>query len=186
MSQHRFPPLSIENAPEGSRPMLAGSGKQFGFVPSPVAKASASPALLKYMLGGFAAFDHSSLSHIEREVVAFAVAYENECHYCMALHSTMLQKDAEHAPLLGAFRAGTPLPDPKLEAIRRLARALVVGRGQVGQDEWEAFAAAGYGRHQALDVLLGVGVYVTSTYTNIFTEAEIDAPFAAQRWTKPA
>ena len=54
-----FPALTAETAPEGSRGMIAASAKQLGFVASPVAKAAASPALLKHLLGGFPAFDVS-------------------------------------------------------------------------------------------------------------------------------
>ena len=74
-----FPPHSPDTAPPAARPMLLGSQKQFGFVPSPVAKAAASPVALKHLFAGFAAFDQSSLTAIEREVVAMTVAFENGC-----------------------------------------------------------------------------------------------------------
>lgn len=45
-----------------------------------------------------------------------------------------------------------------------------------------AFQAAGFTEEQALDVVLGVGVYVLSTFANRVTCAEIDAPFAAFAW----
>ncbi len=32
--------------------------------------------------------------------------------------------------------------------------------------------------------MLGVGVYILSTYTNILTRSEVDAPFAAFAWSK--
>ena len=74
-----FPPFSPDTAPAAARPMLLGSQKQFGFVPSPVAKAAASPVALKHLFAGFAAFEQSSLSatevfHLCAEGVAFMLA----------------------------------------------------------------------------------------------------------------
>jgi hypothetical protein len=41
-------------------------------------------------------------------------------------------------------------------------------------------------RAQGLEVVLGVSVYVLSTFVNIATGAELDAPFAAFAWEPPA
>lgn len=185
MNQDRFAPLTAETAPEPARPLLRGSAAQFGFLPSPVARAARSPELLKSLFAGFASFDRSSLSRVEREVVALTVAFENECHYCMAMHSTLLLGTPELAPLVAALRAGGPLPDPRLEALRVFTRAVYLGRGRVDAGTWSAFAAVGFGETEALDVVLGVGVYVMSTLANVLTDAPVDPPFAGQTWTKP-
>jgi AhpD family alkylhydroperoxidase len=174
-----FPSLSSETAPAAARPMLLGSQKQFGFIPSPVAKAAASPTTLKHLFAGFAAFDESSLSHLEREVVAMTVAFEHGCHYCMALHSALLT--AEHGAFVAHLRAGTPLADARLEALRVFVRALVQTRGRA---DTSAFEAAGYTEANALDVVLGVGVYTLSTYLNILTSSELDPPFVPFAWSK--
>ena len=182
MSTH-FAPLSPDTAPPAARPMLLGSQSQFGFVPSPVAKAAASPVALEHLLAGFAAFDHSSLTPIEREVVAMTVAFENGCHYCMALHSAQLA--STEPALVAALRGGTPLADARLEALRLFARAITQTRARPDADAWRAFEAAGYTEANALDVVLGVGVYVLSTYLNILTDSELDAPFQPFAWQKP-
>ena len=39
-----FDRLTPETAPEAARPLLAGSARRFGFLPSPVARAARSPA----------------------------------------------------------------------------------------------------------------------------------------------
>ncbi len=170
--------LNLETAPQASRALMAASAKQLGFLPSPVAKAAGSPTLLAHLLAGFVAFDKSSLGPMEREVVAMTVAFENGCHYCMAMHSAGLARDPANAALVAALRAGEPLADSRLEAIRVLARDLVRNRGDVR-------SAGDLSERTALDVVLGVGVYQLSTLTNIFTESEIDAPFASFAWTKP-
>jgi len=112
MTTTRFAALDVETADPAARPLLVGSAKTFGFIPSPVAKAAHSPALLKHLLAGFGAFDHSSLSPVEREVVAFAVSFEVGCHYYMALHSALSAKVPEFGPCVDALREGRELPTP--------------------------------------------------------------------------
>ena len=177
-----FAPLTAETAPTAAAATLTATRSQFGFVPSPVAKAAHAPALLKHLLAGFSAFDHSSLSHVEREVVAMTVAHEIGCEYCMAMHSALGAGAADLQPLIGALREGAPLPDAKLEALHVFAREVVRTHARVTPATWERFAAAGYTEQHALDTILGVGVYLLSTFTNVATRAELDAPFAAFAW----
>jgi uncharacterized peroxidase-related enzyme len=179
----RFQAHTEETSPEASRPILKASARQFGFLPSPVAHAAQSPALLKHMMASFAAFDQSSLNAVEREVVAMIVAYEVGCHYCMAMHSALLSR--EQPQLVEALRAGDALPTPRLQALADFVRALIAHKGQVPEASWRGFTAAGFSAQQALDCVLGTSVYLLSTLTNVLTEAPLDAPFQAFAWTKP-
>ena len=182
---HRFRRLDVETAPDASRSLLQSSAQQFGFLPSPLAYAAASPPLLRHLLAGFAAFEQTSLSAIEREVVAMTVAFEQGCHYCMALHSALLTRTPELAPLVAALRAGSELPDVKLEALRSFVQVIVNECGRIPTARMTAFMAAGYGETAALEVLLGTTVYLTSTLVNLVTAAELDPPFQAFHWEKP-
>lgn len=103
----------------------------------------------------------------------------------MALHSAGAARDAELSPLAESLRSGAPLADPKLEALHRFALAVLREHGRVDEATWAAFEAAGYGEREALDVVLGVGLYVLSTTTNILTRAPLDPPFEPFRWIKP-
>jgi hypothetical protein len=46
------------------------------------------------------------------------------------------------------------------------------------------FLSHGFTPHQALDVVLGVGLYTLSTYANRLTEATLDAPLEPFAWSK--
>lgn len=184
MDSARFTSHSEDTAPEAARPILKASQRQFGFLPAPVARAAEAPALLKHMMASFAAFEQSSLSALEREVVAMTVAYEVGCHYCVAMHSALLTRDEPQ--LVAAARAGAALPNPRLQALSELVRAIVRHHAQVPEHIWNALTEAGFSRQQALDALLGTSVYLLSTYTNILTDAPLDPAFEPFRWTKPA
>jgi AhpD family alkylhydroperoxidase len=181
----RFAPLTVETAPAEAQPLLRASQASFGFLPSALARAAHAPALLKHLLSGFAAFERTSLAPLEREVVAFAVAYEIECHYCMALHTALLARGGgADEGLIAALRSGSPLADPRLEALRRFVRAIVVDRGRPSAEHWQALDRAGFSEEQALEALLGASVYLMSTLTNVMTGAELDAAFEPFRWQK--
>jgi uncharacterized peroxidase-related enzyme len=182
----RFNSLTIETASDAVRPILKASTRNFGFLPSPLAKAAHSPALLHHLLAGFAAFERSSLSAIEREVIAFSVAFEMECSYCMAMHSALMSRVPDlPAGFVESLRAGSALADTRLEALRQFGREMVAMRGRVSESRLQALDAAGFTREQALDAVLGVGVYLLSTLTNVLTRAELDPPFADFQWRKP-
>lgn len=182
----RFTPLTTATAPEAAQLILAASERKFGFLPSPVARVAHAPVALKHLLAGLAAFEQTSLAPVEREVIAMTVAWENECRYCMAMHSALLARSAGHADVVAALREGTPLPDARLEALRRYARAVMRERGRVPDEISAALADAGFTEAQALEIVLGVGVYVLSTLLNVVTDAELDPPFVAFDWHRPA
>ncbi|MEL4403196.1 carboxymuconolactone decarboxylase family protein, partial [Shewanella algae] len=72
--------------------------------------------------------------------------FENECHYCMAGHTTLARMQKMGEDVIAALRAGTALPDPRLEALHRFATLVVRNRGFVEDAEVEAFLAAGFTR----------------------------------------
>ena len=180
-----FAPLTADTAPSAAVPFLTGSQQKFGFVPSPVARVAHAPFALRQLLGALASFDQTSLSVIEREVVAMTVAWENECHYCMALHSALMAGAPEHASTVAALRAGTPLSDERLEALRVFVTEVVRERGRPSEEASQALARVGFTETQALEIVLGVGIYLMSTLFNIITRAELDAPFVPFDWARP-
>ncbi|MFI9306592.1 carboxymuconolactone decarboxylase family protein [Streptomyces triculaminicus] len=172
----------ITSAPEKARPILESTAKGFGFVPAPVALMAESPELLEGFMTGNALFNKTTLSPLEREVFILTMATTVECHYCVAMHSSILTRQSADQALIEALRAGTPLEDAKLEAMRVFTLAVMEGHGHVAPDTMEAFLTAGYTRRNALEVVLGLGVYTISTYANRMTDAPLDEPFKAFEW----
>ena len=184
-TNREFPVHSLETAPAAARAFVAGSQKAFGFLPSPVARLASAPAVGGTFMQLVGAFDRTSLDKLQREVVILTIARENGCHYCMAMHSALLAGDPAAAPAVEALRAGTPLPDERLEALAQFVRSVLAGRGDVSDQAWARFRAAGYDHAQALEVVLGVAAYTLSTYANRLTQAPLDAAFQAFAWPEP-
>jgi uncharacterized peroxidase-related enzyme len=181
-----FPTLTPETAAPRVRPALTHAQRQFGFIPSPLARMASSPTAVEAFSKLLGLFDQSSLGALEREVVALTVARVNGCHYCMAMHSALLSRSSEGQPVVPALREGAPLAEPRLEALRQFVLTLLDTRGAVGPEAERAFTAAGFDAQQALDVVVGVAAYTLSTFANRLTAAPLDAAFEAHRWHAPA
>ncbi|MBI0331362.1 carboxymuconolactone decarboxylase family protein [Burkholderia plantarii] len=183
MSQ--FPSHTIDTAPADSKASLEGAKKAFGFVPNLQSHMAESPELLAGYSALWDLFGKSTLSAHEQQVVYLTSNFENDCHYCMAGHSTLAKMIGMDAATVAALRAGTALPDPKLEALHRLTTIVVRERGFVPDAEIDAFLAAGYTRRNVLEVILGVATKVMSNYTNHVVHTDYDAFMKGNEWTKP-
>ena len=73
-----------------------------------------------------------------------------------------------------ALRSGTPLADPKLEALHVFTRQVVRERGRVSQRMLGAFFDAGWEAQQVLEVILGVAIKTMSNYTNAIVRIPLD------------
>jgi alkylhydroperoxidase family enzyme len=175
---------TIESAPEASRDMLRVQAKKFGFLASPLGTMAESPRLLAAALQLFELFEGTSLSAVEREIVAMTLAHDWGCGYCMAMHSRIVSTMPSLAPELDALRAGREPADPKLAALAAFVREVAAGHGAVDDAAKRAFFVAGYAPAQALDVVLGVAAYTLSITANHLTQVDVDAPFEAFRWER--
>ncbi|SCE65958.1 alkylhydroperoxidase AhpD family core domain-containing protein [Micromonospora viridifaciens] len=182
MSRRVFTAHTLDTAPAAARATMASVQRKQGHLPTAVALMAESPELLKGFLGANAVFEASDLDPIAREVVVFAVATRNECHLCVAMHTATLARQGAAPELIDALRAGTELPDARLEALRGFTLAVLDHRGAVPDADLDAFLAAGWQPRHALDVVLGVGTYTISTFANRLTDAPLDPPLATYAW----
>ncbi|MGF1463491.1 MAG: carboxymuconolactone decarboxylase family protein [Maricaulaceae bacterium] len=180
-----FPVHTLDTAPEDARALMDASIAKYKVLPNLHAVMAESPQLFEAYRVIIELYRACSLSTLERQVVVMTINHENNCDYCMAAHSVLAQRERMPDPVLAALRAGEPLPEPKLDALARFARALVAKRGWADPSDLDAFFAAGYAERQVLDVVLAIGYKTLSNYTNQLANTPLDAMFASQAWTKP-
>jgi alkylhydroperoxidase family enzyme len=174
-----FIEFTADDAPDGSRPALVATKQGFGFVPAAMARMAASPAAVAAFGSVHAIFEKTGFTTLEKEVLAMTMGLSVGCEVCIALHSALLARAPEGPPVSRALREDAPLPSPKLEALRAFVRSALEHRGEVPEADLASFLAAGFTREQALDAMVGIGLYTLSTYANRLTRAPIDPPFAA-------
>ena len=139
-----FQAYTIATAPVASKPTLEEVKRTFGFVPTLHAHMAESPELLVGYTALWDLFAKSTLTPHVQQVVYLTSNFENDCHYCMAGHSTLAKMIRMDPAVIAALRAGGALSDAKLEALHRFATIVVRERGFVPDAEVEAFRAAGY------------------------------------------
>ncbi|SEG68672.1 alkylhydroperoxidase AhpD family core domain-containing protein [Thermomonospora echinospora] len=172
---------TIESAPPAARRSMEAVVKKLGYLPAGVARMSASPQLLDGFLRANGLFETTTLSPLAREVLVMTMATRNGCHICVALHSATLTSLGADPGLIAALRESRPLDDAPLEAMRRFVLEVLDTAGAVSAEAMEEFVGHGYTRRNALEVVLGIGVYTMSTLANRMTDAPLDAamqPFA--------
>ncbi len=179
-----FPIHTPEDAPADSRETLAQVQKGYGFIPNVVGIMGGSPALVKAYTTLSKLLGETNFTSAEQQVAILSVSYANGCDYCMAAHSTSAEKAGVDTAVIEALRAGRPLPDERLEALRRFVQALVDKRGWVDEADIEAFFEAGYGREHLLDCIMAVGMKTLSNYTNHIARTPLDEVFEARAWKK--
>lgn len=169
---------------EGSAKAVLGKARaQVGFIPNMYARMVNSPALLETYLHGYNLFrTQSSLSPVEQEVVFLTISRENGCHYCLAAHSTLADKSSGvPAEVTDAIRAGTPLPDARLDALSEFTRVMLDSRGNPTPAQARAFLDAGYSETAMLDIILALAVKTLSNYSNHLFNTPLDEVFAGRR-----
>jgi uncharacterized peroxidase-related enzyme len=172
---------TIESAPEASKPLLAKLESDVGFIPNLAAAMAESPALFE----SFATLRaingrNSSLTPVERELVAITAAVEYGCTYCKAAHSTFAAMLGGSESLIAGVRAGTPTSDVRVDALVGFTRHLIRRLWKPADDEVRSFMAAGFEPRQILDVFAVIAQVTIAAQTFLIAGTPLDAAFAAR------
>lgn len=179
-----FTHFDQNNAPEESKPLLENSLKKNGRIPGLHAVMAGAPGLLAAYAVAHEQFMNSSFDADEKTVVWQTVNVEQECHYCVPAHTGIAKMMKVDDAITDALRDETPLPTPKLEALRVFTLLVVRNRGNLSEAEVQTFLDAGFTKQQILEVILGVAQKVMSNYTNHFAGTPIDGVFQKYSWQK--
>ncbi|WP_299250193.1 carboxymuconolactone decarboxylase family protein [uncultured Lacinutrix sp.] len=175
---------NIDSAPTEAKPLLENSQKAYGMIPGLHGVLAASPQLLKAYQDLHQLFTETSFNNDELTVVWQTINVEHACHYCVPAHTGIAKMMKVDDAIINALRDETPLADAKLEALRTLTLSLTRNRGNVSQEDLEAFYTAGYGEQQVLEIILGLSQKVISNYTNHIANTPVDEAFQKFAWEK--
>lgn len=179
----RYAPHTIESAPEASKPILTAAKAKLGFVPNLMATMAEAPVMVESYLTLMGLFDKTDLSETERQIILMTNNRLNGCTYCMAAHTTVSKMAGIDESVIEALRRGTPIDDPKLEALRTFAVIIHETRGWASEEQIDAFLAAGYTKRTVLEVIVGTSLKVLSNYTTPIVKPPLDAPFRPAEWS---
>lgn len=172
-----FTQYTDKNAPEGAAEVLATVKDRYGFIPNLAAYVAEAPGVLGAVMNMAEAFDNTSLTPQEQQIVLLTVSTLNGCSYCKTVHTALGNKAEVDAETLKAVIELAPLADKKLNALRNFTHKLVEEKGWVNEKGVQEFLDAGYSRAQVFEVVLGIAMKTMTNYSNHLAGAEPNPEF---------
>ncbi len=148
---------------------------KMGLVPNLVRVLGAAPAALEGYLGLSGALAGGNLSAKVREQIALTVAETNLCGYCLSAHMFIGGKvGLTGDEIAGARRANATAG--KTDAILKLARGIVVQRGELSDGDLAQARAAGLTDGDIVETVANVAVNIFTNYVNHVARTVVDFP----------
>jgi uncharacterized peroxidase-related enzyme len=172
---NRIIQLDPAQATGKTRQLFEAVQVKWGAVPNLFRVLGVSPGALEGYLHFGDALAGGSLSPRVREQIALVVAEANFCGYCLSTHTFLGGKagltktdiaDARHA------RAA----DRKTDAILKLARAIVVQRGEVNDADFEQARPSGLTDGDIVETVANVALSIFANYVNHAARTVVDFP----------
>lgn len=177
-----FTIYNTDNAPEESKPLLNAAKQNFGFVPNLLGEFAEAPVVLEGYLKLDEIVGKTSFTAQEQQLAILTVSIENECHYCSAIHSTILKNQLKVDELIvNAVRNGEPVQHEKYSALVNYVRTVVRKRGFIDNSDIKLFTDAGYTKQNVLEVNLIIALKTISNYTNHIAKTPLDEAFEAEK-----
>lgn len=176
----RFSPHTIGTAPENAAKLLDTVESKLGFIPNLIGTLAHAPVALEAYLTLDSIFSKSTFTPVERQIILFAASLENDCHYCLAAHGTVLQKQLKvSTDQLNSVRKAEDSGDAKLDVLVQTVREVVRRKGKVDSTTIQEFLNAGYKEQQLIEILVGVSMKTLSNYLVHLDPVDIDEAFNA-------
>lgn len=172
-----FPVHTIESAPDGSAEALKGIESRVGFVPNLAATMAGSPVLVTAFGDMQPTLGRSTLTGLQREVVALTLSHANTADYPLAAHGRFAVMQGGSPELVDALCAGGTLTDARLDALATFTRVMIQTRGHVPTPALDAFLAAGYTTENVLEVVAQLGYTTMANLVANIARPPIDEAF---------
>ena len=158
-----------------TKQLFDAAQNRFGAVPNLIRVLGNSPAALTACLNFGDALAAGTFNAKLREQIALAVAESNMCGYCLSAHAFIgskigLTKDE----IAGARHAHAAIE--KSDAILKLARAIVVQRGEVSDSDLKQTRTAGLTDEDIVETIANVVLNIFANYVNHIAQTVVDFP----------
>jgi uncharacterized peroxidase-related enzyme len=173
--RYRIQPVDPEHATGAIRRLFVEIGAKFALVPNLFRVLANAPAALEGLMGLSAALARGALDEKTREQLALAIAESNLCAYCLRGHTAMAAKiGLNQAEIDDAIRASAA--DPRTDAILKLARSIVVQRGELTDADLARARAVGLGDGEIVETVANVALNIFENYMSHVARVPIDFP----------
>jgi uncharacterized peroxidase-related enzyme len=173
--QSRIQRVDPDHASGPIRRLFAEIQAKFALVPNLFRVLANAPAALEGLMSMSAALARGTLDEKTREQLALAVAESNLCAYCLAGHTAMATKiGLSRVEIDDAIRASAA--EPRTDAILKLARSIVVQRGELSDADLGRARAGGLSDGEIVETVANVALNIFENYMSHVARVPIDFP----------
>jgi uncharacterized peroxidase-related enzyme len=179
-NRNRIPLLDPTSATGKTKQMFDDMVARFGFVPNLFRVLGNARAALEAYFNFSSALHGGTLDTRVQEQIALAVAESNLCDYCIRAHVILGRKagltEEEIADAIRAKAVNT-----KTDAIMKLARGIIVERGEISDSELESARAAGLTDGEIVEIVANVVLNIFMNYLDHVARTVVDFPEVNRR-----
>jgi uncharacterized peroxidase-related enzyme len=173
--KNRIRPVDPDHANGAIKRLFAEIRAKFAVVPNLCRVLANASAALEGLMDLRAALSGGALDEKTREQLALAIAESNLCAYCLSAHRAMAGKiGLSQAEIDAAIRASAA--DARTDAILKLARSIVVQRGEVSDADLARARSAGLSDGQIVETVANVALNIFENYMSHVARVPIDFP----------
>lgn len=166
--------LTINEAPEGSKEVLADLEQKMGKVINIFKAMANSPAVLKNYFAIDTALKEKSISADLAERIAVRIAKINGCQYCFAAHSYLASKIIDKEEVLKSAEGESN--DKKIEAALDFAETVMKKSGNISDEDFVKIKSAGYSDAEILEIGAVVAQNFFTNVINNISQTKVDFP----------
>jgi uncharacterized peroxidase-related enzyme len=168
-------PVASSNLDPKVAATLSQVKASLGIVPNLFATLANAPVVLDAFLSLSKTLSRGRLSAREREILALAIAQENECQYCLSAHTASSKAAGLSATDALKAREGNS-DNPFERALTVFATNLIQQRGFLSDQDLEAARKAGIDDALMLEIVANVALNTLTNYVNRLADTDIDFP----------
>lgn len=171
----RIAPLDPKAATGPAKPLFEALQGRLGAVPNLFRVLGHSPAALGGYLDLSTALGKGGFNPQLREQIALAIAETNGCAYCLSAHAFLGGRLGLTAQDIADARQARA-SDARTAALLRLARTIVVQRGELHDADLATARTAGVTDGDIIEIVAHVALNIFSNYVNHLAGTAIDFP----------
>lgn len=172
---NRITQIDPARASGKTKQLFDGVRAKLGVVPNLLRVLGNAPSALEGYLNFSSTLAGGSFDVRVREQIALTVAEVNLCGYCLSAHSAIgAQAGLSGKDIVDARHATAAIE--KTDAILKLARGIVVQRGEISDAELKAARAVGLSDAEIVETVANVALNIFTNYTNHVARTVVDFP----------
>jgi uncharacterized peroxidase-related enzyme len=171
----RLKPIQTNGAGPELKRALKNSRLKLAGAPRFLQVMANSPASLRAYIRADAALLRGQLTPRQRQQVALAVAEINGSSYSLSAHYDAGKSlGLTHQEMQLARNASAA--DPKAETMLRFTRSVVLQRGEISDEDFQAMRKAAFTDAQIVEIVANIALNIFSNYFNSVAKTEVDFP----------